>query len=263
MPLAIVLELQTHDPTERWPTRIARLLQGWVYDEVLAAASPVLAAGIHEWRGLGPITLAALPGPPGGRLAVRLTVVDEPVAEAVLAQLSRIIEDDETVTLGAVSGSVDAISGDGRYADLAGWSSYPELLDTAPEASWAFRFVTPTTFRTTDVDLPLPLPRSLWRAWLDRWNRHAPAPARYDPAFLDLFDRHVAFTDLRLESRLAPTSPKPTLGFVGQIALRAAGRPPAEMLHTMTVLARYAFWAGTGRQTMLGMGVTKWLNDRS
>lgn len=59
-------------------------------------------------------------------------------------------------------------------------SSYEELYnmlvakEPEPERKFNLQFLTPTALTVDGVRLPLPLPQSLFRSWLERWNHFGP-----------------------------------------------------------------------------------------
>ncbi len=126
-------------------------------------------------------------------------------------------------------------------------------LETMSRASWGelarravarreyrFEFVTATTFRSNQMSVPLPLPKSIFGHYRSRWNAFAPPELRLDIA----------------TSRY-PASRRELIGFTGHVTLsvRAAGREAHSALDALAAIADYA---GTGSRTPQGMGVTRY-----
>lgn len=151
----------------------------------------------------------------------------------------------------------------------AGFARFEELLAGAAEheTSWTIHFATPTAFKAGDAELPLPIPRLCFQSWLHSWDEHAPVPFFHDKATRKTFlmevvegNVSVTYSPLRLQ--------RPTFyfdgtrtreqGFVG--TCRFAVRPTKVAPYYRKILAaltHYSFYAGTGRKTTMGMGMTR------
>jgi CRISPR-associated endoribonuclease Cas6 len=133
------------------------------------------------------------------------------------------------------------------------------------------QFATPTSFKTGDAELPLPVPRLCFQSWLNSWDEHAPLPFFPDKAtrraFLaDVVEGYVSVTysQLRLVQQPFYFDGRRTRaqGFVGtcRFAVRPAKVAPQHR-QILAALARYSTYAGTGRKTTMGMGMTRYLEQ--
>ena len=249
-----------------------------------------LAARLHAPRQSKPFTTAILPRqlPPGSEsrrdrtrrhswsapeireLQLRLTLLDDtlyaPVSQFFLQHLDSI----PMLHLGQAHLAVARVlttpesgepwAGVARFTDLLAGSSE---TDTA----WTIQFASPTVFKSGDADVPLPIPRLCFQSWLNSWEEHAPTPFFQDRAerlaFLsEIVERQVSvsYTHLHLaqDSLYFDGVRTREQGFVG--TCRFAVRPtrvapqPRQLLAT---LAAYSYYAGTGRKTTMGMGLTR------
>ncbi len=151
----------------------------------------------------------------------------------------------------------------------AGFVHFADLLETASasQTSWTLHFATPTSFKAGDAYLPLPIPRLCFQSWLNSWDTHAPHPFFQDRAarraFLsEVVEGYVSVSYSQLhtaqQSLYFDGMQTREQGFVGtcRFAVRAARVAPAYR-QILDVLTRYSFFAGTGRKTTMGMGMTR------
>jgi CRISPR-associated endoribonuclease Cas6 len=144
-----------------------------------------------------------------------------------------------------------------------GWS---ELLQTSPRnGDMGIHLLTPTAhhqpgeFRKV---IPLPTPENYFGSWLNKWNLYA--PAAIDPAFLDLVKNHIAIKACKghTESVILDTG-RSFIGFVGIVTFHILKRRQlsAHNIAVLTALARFAEFAGTGVETLRGMGQTRLMGN--
>lgn len=142
------------------------------------------------------------------------------------------------------------------------WSryiSYPDLIQQAEarqnQRRIKLRFLTPTTFRKSDIDLPLPLPRFVFQGYLKRFQEfHG---FEFLPDFVELVDRYTGISsqkDIRTDT--LKTKKVMLIGFTGDVAFDISKKAPSELIFQMNLLADYAFFCGTGKKTTVGMGQT-------
>lgn len=116
-----------------------------------------------------------------------------------------------------------------------------------------FRFVSPTTFRQRGRQQLFPLPENVFGSLLDRWNRFSPLqmPESLREGMSELL---VARYDLH--TRLIPFRNYKMIGFVGQVEYQVPeGSNPIEAM-ALGCLARFAWFAGMGYKTTMGLGQT-------
>jgi CRISPR-associated endoribonuclease Cas6 len=147
-----------------------------------------------------------------------------------------------------------------RFADLLASAS-------ASQTSWTLHFATPTSFKVGNAELPLPIPRLCFQSWLNSWDKHAPCPFFHDRvarrAFLsEVVEEYVSvsYAHIHMAQQALYFDGIRTReqGFVGicTFTVRAARVDPTAR-QILDILTRYSFFAGTGRKTTMGMGMTR------
>jgi len=145
--------------------------------------------------------------------------------------------------------------------DSEGWGkylSYAELIDGAlrhNRRQIKLRFFTPTSFSAGRIDLPLPLPRLVFRSYKKRFE------AFFQVAFLPDFEEQVEFhtgiSNLKaVHTEIIRTKHVSLIGFTGTVTYEIHRDAPPELVFQMNLLADYAFFCGTGKKTTVGMGQT-------
>jgi CRISPR-associated endoribonuclease Cas6 len=140
-------------------------------------------------------------------------------------------------------------------------SSYEQLYEAAvlnepePRSHYGLKFLTPTAFSQNRRYLPLPVPRLLFRSWLERWNHFAPVYLGGDE-LLEYLDGTVALQQLRIQTRQISVQQVRIPGFVGTVNLRLFLKDPL-LTNVAELLLAYSQFCGTGIKTRLGMGATE------
>ena len=237
------------------------LLLRWVH-----GADPALAAALHESDSPRPFTCSNLLG--GQRRAgslrldpdqdywLRVTSLSAELSEllrqAVLDQPPPDLELDST-TFRVLSATADPArhpwAGSISYQELA---AAHLLADAAPAARLGLRFISPTSFRSGGMNVPLPLPDLVFGSLLDRWQ--AFAPLAVNPEVRRFAAERVAVARYRLRTRILPFKAGAVqVGFTGECHYVALQRD-RYWLGVLGLLADFAFYAGVGYQTSVGMG---------
>jgi CRISPR-associated endoribonuclease Cas6 len=117
------------------------------------------------------------------------------------------------------------------------------------------RFASPTLFRSEDMNVPLPLPGLVFGGLLDKWNAFAPLQL---PAEVRCFAQEcLAVSRYRLETRRVAFGEDGRCGTVAgcvgdcSYAIRVKDKYWMGLIH---LLAAFAFYAGVGRRTTMGLG---------
>ena len=101
-----------------------------------------------------------------------------------------------------------------------------------------------------------PQPRWLWESWARKWNAFAPPPRQMDVRGVGDTAARGLVADYELRTVTLDYRKFPQKGFTGwaRYDLRAATE---RGLRQLNALADFAFYAGTGYKTALGMGQTR------
>jgi CRISPR-associated endoribonuclease Cas6 len=286
--MALVIELKALMPTTI-DNHMGRTIQrsGLL---AIGETNPALAALIHGMDEQKPFTVSGLMGShgilygrvqPGDRAWIRLTGLSADIAAALLAysETLRAKLQTETVVMqmDRMDWAITAVHHEGH--PWAGRSSYQTLLQRQliPPTHLSLNFVTPATFRSQTVNMPLPLPALVFGSLLSRWTLFTPHRLRDLPQDqLDLFiAHHVVICQHKIQTALVRGKQGgKEIGFSGQAAYELLPQSDHLLRHnpdlealiqkeyhwfalTLALLADFAFYSGIGRKTTTGMGMTR------
>lgn len=136
------------------------------------------------------------------------------------------------------------------------WASacnYAELyaLSSDQDRDLTLEFATPTTFRQGKYDTALPTPESVFRGCLKKWNRYSEIEIL--PEMLEILSPQK----FELKTRYITVGYSKILGAVGQISYRIVGDVEPTIIRQFNALANYTLYAGIGRKTTMGLGMTR------
>ncbi|GAB4282026.1 MAG: hypothetical protein Kow0080_35830 [Candidatus Promineifilaceae bacterium] len=241
----------------------ARAIHGFWFQQWQNTA-PVIADTLHQSNQTQPYTLSplmGLPRPHKGETAVaakqtawlRITTlhtnITTPFLQNWLTRLPAAIE------LAGIPWAVQTIALSPAQHPLAAQTSYQELQATPPAAKWRLHLRTPTTFSAENDHFPFPLPYSLVNSWLRRWQTFAPTPLPIDDNFTTRLRQQLHISAYDLKTVPVRHGRRLEIGCVGYITLNGHRLSPQDRA-TITTLAAYAFYCGSGRHTTQGMGLT-------
>lgn len=263
--LSLVLELEPRDKLQN-PTSLGRASHAGFLG-FISRIDPSQGKRLHSAE-VKPFTLAILPAPhPGkkgrnrlcqGTIHLRLTSLERDLSTFLWS-----LEPADIGTIRLLSTECEVIQVVKCSNDpWAGQSSFAELhnngLVKARESVnlIGLDFLSPVAFRMAEsrLSMPLPWPRLVFQSLAARWNAFSPIPLEIDwPAF----DRQISVARHRLETRMLDFGRYRQVGFVGEcwyLIDRKAGFRLLQALHT---LADFAFYAGVGAKTTMGMGLVR------
>lgn len=228
-----------------------------------------LATYLHDTKGPKPFTTSPLQGPftaegeqlrlqPDRTYWLRVTSLDAPLSSIIDA-----IEANPPRTLQL----------HGMPFQVLGMSSQPgghawACRQTVENLYAAFRqptaekcskvtlaFVSPTAFREKGRTTILPLPRLVFGSLLRRWNSYVPEAYHLNPALLHTIDAMVDIDRYQLETHMLNYRRyQLQIGFVGKCTFAIRQDIASEFSKVLWLLAAYAFYAGVGYRTAMGMG---------
>jgi len=124
-------------------------------------------------------------------------------------------------------------------------------------------FVSPTPFSFGQkpwgkMVVPLPEPRLVFGSLLKVWSALAPSPLRMDEAALKSYiEKNVVIKRIDgLRTAMLRFPDAPQVGFVGRVTFRLMTDEDAARARLNT-LADFAFYAGVGMKTAMGMGMVR------
>jgi CRISPR-associated endoribonuclease Cas6 len=148
----------------------------------------------------------------------------------------------------------------------ANFCNYQQLYEQASEQDrkLTLQFHTPTAFRQGKYDSAMPTPDRVFGSLLRRWNHYS--GIEFLPNILDAVQ--PSYFDIRTEVATDPRSQfqhtgakinpcNQFTGCVGKVTYQVLGNVDAVVLKQLNTLADFALYAGVGRKTPMGMGITR------
>ena len=264
--LSLVMALRPSAPGDRptaWWGRAAHALLLDTVEQTDAA----LARSLHEGSGPRPFTASSLLGRFPAGLAdmselytMRFTALRGDVTRGLLAASSPggALAPGARLTLAGLPLQVESVLTAVDAHPWAGSESYAGLVATrlaggeASARQISLRFTSPTSFRSQERHIPLPLPELVFGSLLDRWNAFAPLA-------LPVETRRYASECLAVSRYDLATRPVPgkegglRVGAVGQITYTALNYDRYWM-SILNALAAFALFSGVGVGTASGLG---------
>lgn len=258
---SLVLELQPRQEALLAPTQgyhaYALLLQ------IVRWHDAGYASYLHDLPGAKPFTVSPLRGKvkrqgnyvlvsPAETYRLRVTVLQEEVFARLLDALLH-LPGDRGLPLEAAAFALRRVVTTPAESPWAGFSSFSALLAGArPRRRLRLAFCSPTVFRANARrNLALPLPGLVFGSLLARWNEFAPQPL---PEELRQTAEGLLIARYKLETRMLDFGRHKELGFEGECEYELGPELPEEGAAQLAALAGFAFYAGVGAKTTMGMG---------
>lgn len=139
----------------------------------------------------------------------------------------------------------------------AGWvdsTDIQTLISLPVQQEVTLSFCSPTAFSLSNHQFLLfPEPLFVWESLLRAWNRSTPKYLNMEKLPLcDCVRRSIVVASCTLETSCLHFPRHVQKGFIGQCTYRLAGEHP--LLANLTTLAAFAYYAGVGYKTTMGMG---------
>jgi len=232
---------------------------------LIAESAPELAERLHHSDQQRPFTCSSLVGgrprgamqelAPDQDLFLRYTGLTEEVS-AHLRILSaappsrlQLLNAALNITAATLDPEVHPWAAQTTYEELAARWLRP---GNAPERHTALRFVSPTAFRSGGRVVPLPLPDLVYGSLVNKWN--AFANVAISEEVRRYADECMGVSRYRLETRaIRSRGGSMQIGFTGRCRFTAFNSD-RYWLAVVQLLTDYAFYAGIGYQTTMGMG---------
>lgn len=246
------------------PAWLGRATHAWFLDTV-QQRDPALAEELHMPNQDRPFTVSDLWGPglsghnenrliPGTAYSLRVTGCRADLS-ALIGQLTQ--EPPGTIRLLDHPFRVEGATLDPEVSSWAGQSSFESLaqrhmLARQQPRQLSLHFASPTVFRSNDAYLPLPLPKLVFEGLTRQWNSLSPVTIA-DEA-VRYAEECLVISRYRLQTERVYRGQRGNLpGFTGSCsyAFRVQDRYWMGVIH---LLAEFAFYAGVGKQTAMGLG---------
>jgi len=245
--------------------------------EIVQSVDPALSAQLHDAKGRKPFTVSALQGLPtkkpgikgqvgketgfhlreGWECWLRVTILDEKLFGAFITHFLQGSARPQ-IRLGEAHFLVSEILTTPGSHPWAGYTTLAELqsrLEQPAPHKFAFELFSPTQFGyKDDWKILMPLPRFVFGNLANAWKAltgedNVRAVEEYAEANL-IFGNYA----LKTENVLIENKPHP--GAVGKFEYWLTDKTDQPLARGLNLLADLAFYAGLGRKTPQGMGMT-------
>jgi len=133
-------------------------------------------------------------------------------------------------------------------------SLYPKLFEEAKSTDRIkLRFISPTSFRSQGKQCTIPEAHLIFGSLLDKWNSFS--GIRFKNELVDKLEK-VFPSQFEIRSELVQFSNYKIIGFKGAVEYRLGKEFTKEEKRVINTLADFAFFAGVGYKTTMGMGQT-------
>jgi CRISPR-associated endoribonuclease Cas6 len=271
MLISLIITLTTDTPAVL-PAELGRASYAAALERV-SQVDPELAAAIHAGNSARPLTCSGLmpfghaePAPQhpadsvsvlaGAAYCVRLTGLTERVSRSLLAGI--VADTPATWSLHGQTFRLTGVICDAQRDAWTGQTTCEQLTAAAlahrgrlPRAV-TLEFVSPTAFRSCEMQVPVPLPGLVFGSLVERWN--AFSTVALDPGLRGFAEAHVAISHYHLGSRPMPgKNGALRIGGVGRVTYTALD-DDSYSVAALNILADFALYSGAGVQTAAGMG---------
>ena len=245
-----LLEVTLHTAQSRPSGLLGVPLHGLLF-HALERLGPALSASIHAAQ-IKPFRIGQSDWQAGEdrhRVVFQVGVLDDALLDSMLEALAL---DTELGQPGdTLSGVVEAIQISAQESYAAMYSRHAEGVSGR---QFTMQLLTPTTFRTTDLDMPFPVPKTVFFGLQRRWETMC--DLHFGPTLNDWVGRAVRVQDFRLRSRSVQFK-----GMRGAAMTACVGEveyllnyPGSAEPTFVRLLADYANYAGIGYKTAYGLG---------
>lgn len=262
---SIVLKLRAEQEATLSPTQgyhgYALLLS------LLNSVAPDLAHQVHSTEETKPITVSPLQGKflkgrgkeivvgKGTEYWLRFSFLEDKVFASFLHS---VLGEGGTkeVQLEPTTFSLVEVITEPNSSPWAQFDSFHSLWDkAAPQEKITLQFLSPTAFRSRGRNIIFPEPELVFGSYLSKWNSYS--PISFGDSLRSQVFPHIIATRHRLHSCILDFKSHKEVGFEGVCAFQIKENVPEESLRQINALADFAFYAGTGAKTTMGMGQTR------
>lgn len=271
---SLVIHLQPEDTYEiNFP--LNRSIQALFY-EILKKGDSEVALACHDSNSVKPFTVSPLFGP-FGRTSSKRLIVKGFNYWFRCAFLKQDIFDAFSKTIFPMSAGREQVSLSGKkflvqHVELEkkkrfSWSnisSFSTLMKEAQETaqslksklscSIVLKFASPTTFRRGEINYLFPDPYLVFQSYTKKWNAFSEMPID-ENLLIDYVNSSLVVSSYALKTDIFDIGDVALQGFKGFCRLSLL---KFQKVYTPVVLAlvKFAFYAGTGQKTTMGMGMT-------
>lgn len=193
------------------------------------------------------------PIPPGTPCWWRLSLLDD-MLFGQLTSLWLNLNPEHPWHLGSANLFITSILGTPQ--SMQPWANactYSQLYEQASDTNRTvnFSFATPVAFRQGGYDTVLPVKECVFNSLLARWNKYS----EIEITDIPLESIYPSFFNIKTE--VINNYDSKFIGCIGEISYRLLGDIEAIKIKQINALADFALYAGIGRKTTMGMGMTR------
>ncbi len=199
------------------------------------------------------------PIPPGTSCWWRISLLDDTLF-GKLTPLWLNLNPEQPWHLGSADLHITSILGTPQPTQpWANACTYAQLYEQASDRdrTLSFSFATPVAFRQGGYDTVLPIRECVFNSLLSRWNKYSGTEFTYVP----IESIYPSFVNINTE--VVSNYDSKFIGCVGEINYRILGEIEPIAVKQINALADFALYAGLGRKTTMGMGITRRLKTAS
>lgn len=266
---------------------LGRPAQAWFLNQVMRK-KPHLAERLHDDDGIKPFTVSTLlnryghPFKAGDWLKegqdcwLRVTTIGEELSEVFLTNVLKKLP--KTLTLYKMDFRIDGYTLNPREYPWAGRTSFAEIAQDSKYIKTPrdvrMEFVTPTAFRNSGNDIPLPNPSQIFRSLWQKWNTTCPESMQVDDRWPDFAADCILVNELTAVNTVhwefAEGTRGAATGFTGTVGftLLTKTKTPKKWSPywdgadvVIQSLAAFAFYCGVGHHSTIGMGQTRIISN--
>ena len=263
---------------------LGRPAQAWLLRQI-TQKDPAFAKKLHDSQGLKPYTASNLLDrngrpisagqwlEPGQTYWLRITSFEKNLSELLVEKVLPNLP--KRVSIYKMNLRIDGYTFDPHEHPWAGRTTYSDIAQDSAyvksKNSVRLEYRSPTAFRSSGEDIPLPIPEQVFRSYWQKWNAFAPAPMEIQELWSSFVKDCIIVSELTnintLKWQFSKENKRAYLGFTGTTSfelLPAKRRKKWAEFHegaaaVMQSLAAFAFYCGTGHHTTIGMGQTRLL----
>ena len=247
------------------PPSMGQVLHAFFLDRV-RALEPGLSDMLHGPHPVKPFTVSPLWGKvvfednrwrlfPGEVYSFRIT--------SLFPNLSTWLKEEwvqslpEEIILAGAKLSFDGWTTDNKKHPWAGSTTYEEIYNSVVNRDGAFNkvnleFYSPTTFRVGGRNYPLPDPQLVFLNLLQKWNTFS--PIYLGENYIDFIKANVLPGAYKLQTRIIHFDKYKQVGFTGNCSFSIRKQRDDILARVLFMLAEFAYYAGIGYKTTMGMG---------
>ena len=263
---SLVVKIRPVEEKVVLPYALGREIRAWFY-KLLSFSSSDYSDKIHNMKGQKPFTVSLLEGKridKGARMIldsrnlyrIRLTGLTKEIFETIASSLFSFFSLNKTIVFYDKRFFIDSLCISPEENHLSLIENYRDLEKDLSAKSFTLNFHTPTAFIYGDSTMALPLPYSIFRSYLFKWNTFCPPDCHIPENFLEIIEKSIFPSRYTLNTKILDMNKFSMVGFTGKCTFSITGRLSFEEIKNILTLVRFSFYSGTGAKTTMGMGQT-------